>query len=43
MDYNGDKWPQVQEEIIQLIVYDILNNKLTVKCINDTGHLEDLV
>lgn len=28
---------------ISIVNYDILNNKLTVKCINDTGHLENLV
>lgn len=27
---------------ISIVNYDILNNKLTVKCINDTGHLEGL-
>ena len=28
---------------ISIVKYDILNNNLTIKCINDTGHLEDLV
>lgn len=25
---------------ISIVNYDVLNNKITVKCINDTGHLE---
>jgi broad specificity phosphatase PhoE len=28
---------------ISIVNYDILNNKQIVKCINDTGHLENLV
>jgi broad specificity phosphatase PhoE len=28
---------------ISIVKYDILNNKQIVKCINDTGHLENLV
>ncbi len=28
---------------ISILHYNVINNKLTVKCINDTGHLEDLV
>jgi broad specificity phosphatase PhoE len=28
---------------ISIVSYDVLNNKLIVKCVNDTGHLEDLI
>lgn len=27
---------------ISIVNYDIFDNKITVKCINDTGHLEDI-
>lgn len=28
---------------ISILKYNYLNNKMTVKCINDTGHLDDLI
>jgi len=28
---------------INIVKYDVTNNKITVKCINDTGHLDELI
>ena len=28
---------------ISIVKYNSINNKITVKCINDTGHLDDLI
>ena len=28
---------------ISIVKYNVIDNKMTVKCINDTGHLDELV